>query len=230
VADNAPILVIDRETGEQFEEAVLGEKWIRWAYQDSSSGFLERILFRSSCISKLMGTWYDSSLSKGKIATVIKELSIDVNECARPKEGYKSFNDFFARHLKPDAHPFSTDPYFLVSPADGRVLVFPTLEKDTFAPVKGHPFSIRKMLPDHASRFTDGAMAIVRLCPADYHSNHFPCAGDIIEYQSITGALNSVNPIALGRPVYLATTSVALHSSPPSILELCVLWRSGRLA
>jgi phosphatidylserine decarboxylase len=197
MADNLPIIVIDRETGEEFEETILGEKWIRWAYQDSKSGFLESILFRSSFISKLMGTWYDSSFSKGKIDAVIKELSIDVNECARPKEGYKSFNDFFARHLKPDARPFSTDPDIIVSPADGRVLVFPTLHQDTFVPVKGSVFSIRKMLPSHASRFTNGAMAIVRLCPADYHRYHFPCAGDITEYQNINGTLHSVNPIAL---------------------------------
>ncbi len=199
MVENTPIIVIDRKTGKQFEETILGEKWIRWAYQDSESRFLERILFRCAWVSKLMGKWYDSSFSKGKIDDVIKELSIDVNEFARPKEGYKSFNDFFARHLKPDARPFSTDPNVIVSPADGRVLVFPRFEADTFAPVKGHRFSIRKMLPDHASRFINGAMAIVRLCPADYHRYHFPCAGEITEYRSIAGALHSVNPIALGR-------------------------------
>ena len=199
MVDDTPIIVIDRDTGTQFEETVLGEKWIRWAYQDSESRFLERILFRSAYVSKLMGKWYDSSLSKGKIDAVIKELSIDVNEVARPKEGYRSFNDFFARQLKPEARPFSTDPKVLVSPADGRVLVFPRFEEDTFAPVKGHRFSIHKMLPDHASRFINGAMAVVRLCPADYHRYHFPCAGEIIEYRSIAGALHSVNPIALAR-------------------------------
>ena len=198
MADNAPIIVIDRETGEPFEETVLGEKLIRWAYQDSRSGFLERILFRSSCVSKLMGKWYDSSFSKGKIGAVIEKLSIDEDEFAQPRESYRSFNEFFTRKLKPDARPFSTAPELLVSPADGRVLVFPTLDEDTFAPVKGYPFSIRKMIPDHADSFTNGALAIIRLCPADYHRYHFPCAGDITEYRCITGALHSVNPIALG--------------------------------
>ncbi len=197
MADNEPIIVIDRETGEPFEEKVLGEKWIRWAYQDSGSKFLERILFRSSLVSKLMGKWYDSSFSKGKIDPAIEELAIDVDEFAQPRESYRSFNEFFTRELKPDARPFSRDPEILVSPADGRVLVFPTLDDDTFAPVKGHAFGIRKMLPGHADRYINGALAIVRLCPADYHRYHFPCAGDIIEYRSIAGALHSVNPIAL---------------------------------
>ncbi len=198
MAANEPIIVIDRETGEPFEEKVLGEKWIRWAYQDSRSGFLERILFRSSWVSKLMGKWYDSSFSRKKIDTVIEELSIDVDEFAQPKESYRSFNDFFTRHLKPDVRPFSLEPEVIVSPADGRALVFPTLDEAIFAPVKGHPFDIRKMLPGHADRYTNGALAIVRLCPADYHRYHFPCAGDITDYRSIAGALHSVNPIALG--------------------------------
>ncbi len=199
MTDNAPIIVIDRETGEPFEEAVLGEKWIRWAYQDARSGFVERILFRSSFVSKLMGRWYDSAFSRGKIDAVIEELSIDVDEFAQPRESYGSFNEFFIRRLKPEARPFSSDPALLVSPADGRALVFPILDEDTFAPVKGCPFTIRKMLPGHADRFTNGALAIVRLCPADYHRYHFPCAGNITEYRSLAGALHSVNPIALGR-------------------------------
>jgi len=204
MVDNAPIIVIDRQTGEPFEETVLGEKWLRWAYQDAKSGILERILFRSTCISKLMGKWYDSSFSKGKIDPVIEELSIDVEEFAQPKESYRSFNAFFTRQLKPDARPFSADPGQLVSPADGRALVFPALDEDTFAPLKGYPSDMRRMLPGHADRYTNGALAVVRLCPADYHRYHFPCAGDIIEYKRIDGALHSVNPIALasGRDVF----------------------------
>ena len=204
MADNTPIIVIDRETGEPFEETVLGEKWIRWAYQDARLGILERILFRSTLISKLMGKWYDSSFSKGKIETVIEALAINEDEFAQPTESYASFNAFFTRQLKPETRPFSMDPGVLVSPAEGRVLVFPTLDEDRFVPVKGHPISIRKMLPGHADRYTNGALAIVRLCPADYHRYHFPCAGKIIEHKRIAGALHSVNPIALasGRDVF----------------------------
>ena len=193
-----PIVIIDRETGEPFEETILGEKWIRWAYQDSQSGFIERLLFRSAFISKLMGRWYDSSFSKGKIAAAIDALSIDESEFAAPTESFSSFNDFFYRHLKDQARPFSTDDRELVSPADGRVLVFPKLDGDTFVPVKGFPFSIHKMLPGVSERFVNGALAIVRLCPADYHRYHFPCAGRITQSRDIDGALHSVNPIALG--------------------------------
>lgn len=198
MADNEPIIVIDRQTGEPFEEKVMGEKWIRWAYQDSRSGFIERLLFGSSFVSTLVGRWYDSGFSKGRIRSAIEELSIDADEFAEPRESYRSFNDFFTRHLRPETRPFSTGPRSLVCPADGRALVFPRLDEDTFVPIKGHPFSMRRMLPGCADRFINGALAIVRLCPADYHRYHFPCAGRITEYREIAGTLHSVNPIALG--------------------------------
>ena len=193
-----PIIVIDRETGREFEETVLGEKWIRWAYQDSSSSMVEKLLFRSAALSKVMGWYYDSPLSTGKIQSAIDELNIDTAEFAAPQQSFTSFNEFFIRHLKEGTRPFDADANTLVSPADGRVLVFPRLDEDTFAPVKGHPFSIRKMLPDIADRFTGGSLAIVRLCPADYHRYHFPCAGEIMETKDFQGAYHSVNPIALG--------------------------------
>ncbi|MFW8592983.1 archaetidylserine decarboxylase [Cribrihabitans neustonicus] len=193
-----PILVVDRETGETFEEAVLGEKWIRWAYQSASARPVEKLLFRSALVSRLMGAWFDSPLSKGKIAKVVAELGIDMDEAAAPQDSYKSFNEFFIRHLKPEVRPYSDDPKDIVSPADGRVLVFPQLDGDTFVPVKGHPMSVRSMLPGIAERFLGGALAIVRLCPADYHRYHFPAAGRITAIQDIGGALHSVNPIALG--------------------------------
>lgn len=193
-----PILVVDRATGETFEEAVLGEKWIRWAYQNASARPVEKLLFRSALISRLMGAWFDSRFSRSKIRAVVDELSIDMNEAADPTDSFACFNDFFIRHLKPEVRPYSDAPGDIVSPADGRVLVFPELAEDVFVPVKGHPMSVRTMLPGIADRFIGGALAIVRLCPADYHRYHFPADGVITDARDLNGALHSVNPIALG--------------------------------
>ena len=194
---NTPIRVVDRETGNEFEEIILGERYIRWAYQDSTSSIIERFLFKSALFSKIMGFWYDSGFSRGKIETAIKELEIDESEFLKHKSSFRTFNEFFIRHLKPEARPYSKDDNDIVSPADGRVLVFPALTYDSFAPVKGYPFSIRNMLPGISDRYVDGALAIIRLCPADYHRYHFPCAGKVKDSNYIEGALHSVNPIAL---------------------------------
>ncbi|OIQ45381.1 MAG: phosphatidylserine decarboxylase [Roseobacter sp. MedPE-SW] len=195
---NTPIQVVDRDSGAVFDEVILGEKWIRWAYQDASSSLIERLLFRSSLMSRLFGLWYDSPLSRGKIKAVIDELSIDMDEAVRPASDYSSFNDFFARHLKPEARTYDDNPREIVSPADGRVLVFPELDRDVFVPVKGHPMSITSMLPGLSDPFLGGSLAIIRLCPADYHRYHFPASGQIETTQDVAGALHSVNPIALG--------------------------------
>ncbi len=48
MSQKQPVIVIDRETGREFEETILGEKWVRWAYQDSSSGLIEKLMFRSA--------------------------------------------------------------------------------------------------------------------------------------------------------------------------------------
>ncbi|XHE50869.1 archaetidylserine decarboxylase [Phaeobacter sp. BS23] len=159
---------------------------------------MEKLLFRSALISRLMGAWFDSRLSRGKISAVIEDLSIDMSEATEPTESYATFNDFFARNLRTEARPFDPSPSVIASPADGRVLVFPELAEDVFVPVKGHPMSIRTMLPGIADRFIGGALAIVRLCPADYHRYHFPASGRISAAKDLPGALHSVNPIALG--------------------------------
>ena len=50
--------------------------------------------------------------------------------------------------------------------------------------------SVRSMLPGIAERFLGGALAIVRLCPADYHRYHFPVGGTVKEIRIIPG----INP------------------------------------
>ena len=198
MTDTAPIRVVNRQTGEIFDEVVMGERFIRWAYQDARAGWVTRMLFGSPLISRVMGWWYDSPLSRRQIAPTIRQLGIDEAEFQQPTASFRSFNDFFVRHLKPEARPFDAGDDAIVSPADGRVLVFPTIEDGTYAPVKGHPFSLHAMLPEVAERFAGGALAIVRLCPADYHRFHYPCAGRVVDRRTVAGDLHSVNPIALG--------------------------------
>ena len=120
MTENTPIYVVNRETGDEFQEVVMGEKYIRWAYQDATSNFIERLLFGSTVVSKIMGLWYDSVFSRGKIKPTIKNLGIDEAEFLEHTESYRTFNDFFIRHLKREARPYSKDKNNIVSPADGR--------------------------------------------------------------------------------------------------------------
>ena len=91
---------------------------------------------------------------------------------------YVTFNDFFARRLKAGARPLagSNDPSVLVSPADCRLLVFPSVEDTTRLWLKGQDFTIASLLgpkfKQYLQHFKAPAVAIARLAPQDYHRWH----------------------------------------------------------
>ncbi|RMD79640.1 MAG: hypothetical protein D6820_07965, partial [Lentisphaerae bacterium] len=109
------------ESPQEIEEKITAEKWMRWAYQGAHSSWFERILFRSSICSRLMGLWLSSPFSRIQIKKMIRRWQLDVSEFAKRPSKFKSFNDFFIRQLQPAARPFPDDIYSLVSPGDGRV-------------------------------------------------------------------------------------------------------------
>ena len=195
------IQYLDRRTGEVREEVVLGEGFVRWVYERALGGILRRSLLTRLGPSKAYGMWQSSSLSKRAIPGVVKQLSIDMDECIVPERGFTSFNDFFTRRLRPGARPIVADPRRLASPADGRTFAYVDVQGDTLLPAKGHQISLRELLADdtEAARFAGGTVIIVRLCPADYHRFHFPCAGVASASRTVAGPLESVSPIALAR-------------------------------
>jgi phosphatidylserine decarboxylase len=197
----SPIQYLDRRTGEVRDEVVLGEGFVRWVYESALGGLLRRSMLTRLAPSKAYGMWQSSSFSKRAIPGVVKQLSIDMEECIVPDGGFTSFNDFFTRRLKPAARPVVADPRRLASPADGRTFAYVDVQGDTLLPAKGHKVSLRDLLADdaEAARFAGGTVIIVRLCPADYHRFHFPCAGVATPSRTIAGPLESVSPIALTR-------------------------------
>jgi len=202
------IWVIDRNTGGRVRETVLGDRWLRLAYRGPGSG-LWRYLLHTGLPTRLLGWYADSILSRPKISATIKELGIDLSQYEMPATGYRSFNEFFIRKLKPGVRPFNPAPGVVCSPADCRLLIYPKLEADACLPVKGAKFTTHDLLgaltEDLGSpRFEYGAAAVARLCPADYHRFHFPVSGNVLKSWEIPGYYDSVNPLALelGIPVF----------------------------
>ncbi|MBR1921077.1 MAG: phosphatidylserine decarboxylase, partial [Kiritimatiellae bacterium] len=118
------------------------------------------------------------------------------DEAERPLGDYASFNDFFTRRLKPGARPVGDG---VVSPADGRLMLYLGADADTPFPLKGATRSLRAVFDGDApaGRYD---VAVVRLAPVDYHRFHFPCdctsEGAV---RVVAGEYHSVNPIALLR-------------------------------
>jgi phosphatidylserine decarboxylase len=201
------IQVFDRSTGKAFAEKVFGDFAMRCAYGNKTGAwFSSKVLVRES-VSQLMGAYYDSSLSKRQIAGFIREYDISVQDCEQHPESFSSFNEFFARHLKPSARPICERENEIASPGDGRLLVFPQVDSSTITYAKWAPIRIGELFDGDeflAQQFNGGACAILRLCPSDYHRFHFPVTGTPAKSRDIKGVLHSVNPYALENkiPVY----------------------------
>ena len=191
-----PIEYIDRATGEKVVESVMGDKALRFAYETLLGRTLWPVLFGSKRISALMGSCYDSPRSRKDIAKLTSIPGCNADEAEKPIAEYDSFNDFFTRRLKPGARPVGDG---IVSPADGRLMLYLSADAERPFPLKGATRSLRAVFDgDAPAGLYD--IAVVRLAPVDYHRFHFPCNCRTPEPpRVIPGRYHSVNPIALVR-------------------------------
>ncbi len=198
---NNEIWFYDRQTGQLIQETIYGGAFINWIYNSRLLPLWSFLLFNCPFVSRVYGKYMDSRWSQRKIRAAITQLKIDESEFLQPTDSFPSFNDFFIRELKPESRPYDDHPDILVCPGDGRVTVYPELHQQQMIPIKGMDYSIDDLLPRYGAHYHNGALAVIRLCPADYHRFHFPCAGTVLEHYEIHGQLHSVNPIALARNI-----------------------------
>ena len=187
---------VDRASGETVVESVMGDGALRFAYETLLGRTLWPVLFGSRFCSAVLGRRYDSPRSKRDIATLAAIPGCRPDEAEKPLSEYRSFNDFFTRRLRPGARPVGEG---LVSPADGRLLLYLNADADTPFPLKGATRSLRTVFDEDApaGRYD---VAVIRLAPVDYHRFHFPCACETPErVRVLPGKYHSVNPIALAR-------------------------------
>ncbi|TDL99108.1 MAG: phosphatidylserine decarboxylase [Flavobacteriaceae bacterium] len=195
--DFKPVQIIDRKTGKKFHEKIPSIREIYFFYHHPFGKKLLGLM-ASKMVSSLGGWFMNQGFSKSRIQAFVSNYKVKMEEYIIPQDGFKSFNDFFYRKIKPEARPILGD---ISSPADGRVTVFPRVED--FQPffVKDKQFTVSTFLDSIplAETFAGGSMAIVRLAPVDYHRYHFPFAGVASESQKIGGKYYSVSPLALGK-------------------------------
>lgn len=152
-------------------------------------------------MSRKQGRRFDNPLSVKEIPAFIKFHQLDMSEVLEPTENFNTFNEFFYRKLKPGARPCDSpdNKNVVVSPADCRMMAFPTIDSATKIWIKGTEFSIPKLLddPEEAIAYEGGALAIFRLAPQDYHRYHSPVDGIIRKIHNVEGQYYTVNPMAI---------------------------------
>jgi phosphatidylserine decarboxylase len=113
-------------------------------------------------------------------------------------DGYKTFNEFFFRKLKPGARAIDApeESIRIVSPADSRSVMYPVSEVTTYW-IKGREFTVGTLIQDDELAKHYSHIAIFRLAPQDYHRFHSPVDATVGSAKEIVGNLYTVNPMAV---------------------------------
>lgn len=193
----------NRYTGRIEEEKVPNSSFIHWLYEKKAGRCFLKTIVRHPWFSKVMGGYFNLALSRSKISRFIKDYNIHMDNFIEPENGYRSFNDFFARQLKSGKRLIDLKPNTVVFPADARHLGFQKIDDCQKFFIKGKAFNLHQLIQDEeiAQQFHEGTIVISRLCPADYHRFHFPHEGTISPSHLINGWLYSVSPLALRKSV-----------------------------
>lgn len=115
-----------------------------------------------------------------------------------PPSGYRTFNQFFARHVRPGRRPVASpvDDRIVVSPADAVFVgAWPIADDSTIVvtppalDLKGMHWSIAQLLQgsDYADQFAGGVFTHSALRTYDYHRWHAPLGGTVLEARIIQG-------------------------------------------
>jgi phosphatidylserine decarboxylase precursor len=156
------------------------------------------------------GSYLDTTESAKEVETFKNDPLFNWDEYMPPPasflpdedhKAYRTFNQFFARHVKPGMRPIAglRDDSVLVSPADCTFVgwwqigenseIYVVGEKNGIVESKGIQWSIHELLKDsaYADRFKGGIFTHSFLNSFDYHRWHTPVQGKILESRVIQG-------------------------------------------
>jgi phosphatidylserine decarboxylase len=158
------------------------------------------------CLANNMGSFLSkpASLTDATLQTFYTAQNYNIDAYQVPQGGWLTFNDFFARHFLPGLRPIDqpNNTLVIVSAADSTFdgpTSNPPDPYDTTSwwPIeangtvtftaKGISWPISQLLngSEHAAKFNEGVFTHAFLGPADYHRQHSPIAGTVIEQKII---------------------------------------------
>lgn len=131
------------------------------------------------------------SLTPESVRTFYDSPRFNMDDYMQAPGGWKTFNQFFARHVKPGARPIDApcDDRVIVSAADSTFVGAWEINEDSKINVKGLEWSILELLEGspYADRFEGGIFTHAFLNTTDYHRLHVPVGGEILESRFILG-------------------------------------------
>lgn len=132
-----------------------------------------------------------ASLTPETLATFEASPKIHLSEYLPPRGGWRSFNEFFARHFKPGYRPIAAveDSSVIVSPADFAFGEQMKISPSSTLTAKGFTWSISELMGDSPFKdcFQGGTWMHGFVAESDYHRLHAPVGGKVVEARVISG-------------------------------------------
>jgi phosphatidylserine decarboxylase len=154
----------------------------------------QKLLGRFVCrLSRSEVRWLKNLLIGG----FVRLYPIDLSE-AEPADprAYPSFNSFFTRALRDGARPLTGGEDVIVSPCDGRLTEYGTLDGNRLVQAKGQTYTTPALLGeprDLIESFDGGSFMTIYLAPHNYHRVHAPLSCRLDRARYIPGRRFSVN-------------------------------------
>lgn len=140
-----------------------------------------------------LGKWLDTpdSITPESVQSFYDAPRFNMEEYLQPRGGWKTYNDWFARTPKPGARPIAAplDDRVVVSPADSTNAGQWWVGADSQVDIKGIEWRIDELLEGspYKDAFKGGIWIHQFLNTTDYHRQHAPVGGKVVEARFIQG-------------------------------------------
>ncbi len=148
----------------------------------------------SAWMKKLVEVWgrfLDTAPSALGIPSFAAQPNYNIGDYFVGPSGWLTFNQFFAREVKPGKRPIAEprNDRVIVSPADATFAGKWDIDANSKVTVKGVSWPVAKLLDGspYQNAFENGIYTHMFLHPEDYHRYHVPVAGEIKEVRNIHG-------------------------------------------
>jgi phosphatidylserine decarboxylase len=166
-----------------------------------------------------MGQFLDTpeSISPASLKSFLASPNYNMGDYLEPRGGWKTFNELFARNFKPGYRPIAaiSGETVIVSPADSTFDGQWEIRSDSGITIKPIHWKISELLEGspYKERFNNGIFTHAFLSPADYHRQHAPVGGEVLEARVIPGQVYlEVNPKATEDGTLSLVPQRKLHS------------------
>jgi phosphatidylserine decarboxylase precursor len=148
----------------------------------------------SAWMKKLVEAWgqfLDTPASAAGIPSFVARPNYNIGDYFVGPGGWLTFNQFFAREVKPGKRPIAEprNDRVIVSPADSTFAGKWDIDGNSKVTVKGITWPLAQLLDGspYQNAFEHGIFTHSFLHPDDYHRFHVPVAGEIREVRNIHG-------------------------------------------